>query len=489
MIQWLRGASARSLFGLLTFVPILMLLGLLLFAPPDGNERSQLLQFFGRFHPLSVHLPIALLVLVPVLEFAGRTRRFPYLLPAIDFLLGAAVCGATAAAFLGWSLARSGAYSGPLMTQHMWGGLLVASVAWACWFVRGQSEPGGQRAYLVLLIAAAALVSFTGYRGGQLSQGENHLTEFMPAPLAAVLGVGVSGDAPANSPNGGPNTFYGARIQPLFSGHCVNCHGRSKHKNNLRLDSYEATMRGGSHGVVIKAGDSKGSELLRRVTLPHADDDFMPADKKRPLSVGDIKFIEAWISSGASGTVATDAIKDLPASSTIQPVAEVTFEEIDPEAVTKQRAGLATAVAQLQNRLPNVVDYQSRASADLVVNAAWKGAKFGDAELAALAPLSERIVVADFSNTAITDKSAGAIAAMKHLQTLRLMHTKISDATLHAFRSLDHLEVLSIFDTEVTPAGLQELLRLPKLRRIYASRKMISAASSLPLELKSKLVF
>jgi hypothetical protein len=167
----------------------------------------------------------------------------------------------------------------------------------------------------------------------------------------------------------------------------------------------------------------------------------------------------------------------------------VTFEETDPQAVTKQRAGLATAVTQLQNRLPNVLDYQSRASADLVVNAAWKGAKFGDAELAALAPLSERIVVADFSNTAITDKSAGAIAAMKNLQTLRLMHTKISDATLHAFRSLDHLEVLSIFDTEVTPAGLQELLRLPKLRRIYASRKMISAASSLPLELKSKLVF
>lgn len=489
MISWLRGASARTLFGLATLVPVVMLFGLLLLAPPDGNERAQLWQFVGRFHPLSVHLPIALLVLVPIIELAGRTRRFPFLLPAIDFLLGVAVASAIAAAFLGWSLARSGAYSGPLMTQHMWGGVLVASAGWACWWLRAQTAPRAQQSYSVLLVAAAALVVFTGYRGGQLSQGENHLTEFMPEPLATMFGVGVAGDAPANSPNGGPNTFYGARIQPLFSSHCVSCHGRSKHKSNLRLDSYEAAMRGGSHGVVIKAGDTKGSELLRRVTLPHTNDDFMPADKKRPLSAGDIQSIAAWVSSGASGTLPIDAVKDLPASSTIQPVAEVTFEEIDPDVVAKQRANLAATVAQIQSQLPNVLDYQSRGSADLVVNAAWRGAKFGDADVAALAPLSERIVVADFSNTAITDKSSGAIAAMKNLRSLRLMHTRVSDTTLHGLSSLDHLEVLSIFDTGVTPAGVQDLLRLPKLRRVYASDKMNALAASLPLDLKSKLVF
>ena len=70
------------------------------------------MQFVGRFHPLSVHLPIALLVLAPLIELKGRTCYFPYLLPAVDFPLGVAVCGAVAAAFLGWNLARSGAYSG-----------------------------------------------------------------------------------------------------------------------------------------------------------------------------------------------------------------------------------------------------------------------------------------------------------------------------------------------------------------------------------------
>src|SRR6267378_443639 len=42
--------SARAWFGLLTLVPILFLLLLVLLAPPDGNERAQLLQFVGRLH-------------------------------------------------------------------------------------------------------------------------------------------------------------------------------------------------------------------------------------------------------------------------------------------------------------------------------------------------------------------------------------------------------------------------------------------------------
>ena len=40
----------------------------------DGQPHADWLQFFGRFHPLLVHLPIGLIVLLPFLEFAGTTR-------------------------------------------------------------------------------------------------------------------------------------------------------------------------------------------------------------------------------------------------------------------------------------------------------------------------------------------------------------------------------------------------------------------------------
>src|SRR5437879_5670695 len=120
-------------FGLLMLLPILIVMMLLVFFPPDGKDREEWAQFIGRFHPLVVHFPIALILLVPILELAGINPRFSYLRASAAFVLGLATMGATVAAILGWSLARSGGYSGTLLTQHMWGGISLAAVCWMCW--------------------------------------------------------------------------------------------------------------------------------------------------------------------------------------------------------------------------------------------------------------------------------------------------------------------------------------------------------------------
>lgn len=480
----LRRLTPASVFGLVTLASIGVLLCLLMLAPPDGNERAPLMQFVGRLHPLAVHLPIALLILVPLLELAGKTQRFSHLSSAPSFVLGIATIGSIVAAGLGWCLARSGGYSGALVTQHMWAAVTTAAGAWLCWRLRLQADL--PRPYALALFATVAFVSFTGYRGGQLTHGETHLTEYMPRPMAALLGVSNSVEVPGNSPNGGPETFYGARIQPILAQRCVACHGRNKHKANLRLDSFEAVMHGGKHGPVIKAGDIRSSELFRRITLPPSDDNFMPSER-RALSVSDIKLIEEWIAAGASGTLPSDAIHDT--GSGTSSVADVTFEDVDPVAVAKQRAGIAFTVARLQQQLPNVLEYQSRGSADIVVNAAWMQSRFGDNELAVLAPIADHIVTADFSSTSITDKSASGIAAMKHLRVLRLMHTHIGDVSMRSLGPLSELESLSLFDTPVTLAGLDALARLPKLQRIYVNGTKVPAGARMPEEIGRKLIF
>ena len=485
--------SARVCFGLLTLVPLLILLLLVLFAPPDGNERAQWLQFFGHFHPIAVHLPIATLILIPILELAGRTRFFPQLLLSIDFLLGIAICGAIGAVTLGWCLGRSGSYAGHLVTQHMWGGILVAAAAWICWVLRARGkESQPNYGYFVALAVAVVIVAFTGYRGGQLSQGENHLTEHMPERLKTLLGIDAIASTSAASSNGGTGTFYGARIQPIFSEHCVGCHGAAKHKANLRLDSYDAVMRGSKTGPVVKAGNVSGSELFRRVTLPPTDDDVMPADHKPPLSESERKRIELWISNGASGTQLAEAVKDvIPTLAAAPPVAvaEVTFAASNPTAVAKDRTALAPTVEQLQKRFPSTLDYESRGSADLVINASLLGANFGDDELAALAPISSQIIAADFSGTAITDRSASGLAAMKRLKSLRLMNTKITDATVKRLVPLSQLESLNLYDTAITPDVFAQLGQLPKLRHLYLHGTKITADAALPDGLKNKAIF
>ncbi|MEO6965041.1 MAG: DUF2231 domain-containing protein, partial [Acidobacteriaceae bacterium] len=186
----------RIRLGLLTLAPILLLSALFIFFPPDGLDRATWAQFVGRFHLLTVHFPIALILLVPVLELAGRKGRLPHLSASVDFILVLATLSSLVAATLGWCLARSGGYSGRLVTQHMWGGISVAASCWLCWMLRGYFRSTRlDLIYTLWLLATVGLVSWTGYRGGQLSQGENHLTEQMPAGLRKLIGLSASAEA------------------------------------------------------------------------------------------------------------------------------------------------------------------------------------------------------------------------------------------------------------------------------------------------------
>ena len=366
----------------------------------------------------------------------------------------------------------------------MWGGVLVAAACWLCWMLRGRLA-GPDFVYALGLVAAVGLVSWTGYRGGQLVEGENHLTEQMPAGLRKLIGLPPSGAIASRSD---PAFFYGAHVEPIFVQNCYSCHGPDKQKSQLRLDSYDALMRGGKHGVVIKAGDVKGSELFRRVTLPSSDDDAMPAQGKRHLSANEIKLIELWIAAGAPAKLPANGIPGAPTNEA-PVVAEVTFEEIDPAAVTKVRAPLGQVVAQLKTRFPNVLEYESRSSANLVVDASMLGAKFTDEDVAALKPVAAQIVIADFSGTAVTDRSAALFAGMKSLRVLRLMRTKITDASVLALGGMDRLESLDLFGTAVTPACLKAAEQLPKLQHLYVGETKIPADVAVPESLKAKLLF
>jgi mono/diheme cytochrome c family protein/uncharacterized membrane protein len=486
MISPIRHWRLRDRLGLLTLAPILLLLALLLVFPPDGAQRSEWAQFIGGFHLLTIHFPIALIFLIPVLEIAGRSRRFRHLGASVELVLALAAFSAIASAILGWFLARSSGSSGPLVVQHMWGGFFVSVCCWLCWMLKGRfAVQHFDVAYFSSLALTVILVSFTGYRGGQLSHGAAHLTEHLPSPLRGWLGLSQHEEKGPTAAT--PDSFFEVRVEPVFAENCVSCHGPSRQKGSLRLDTYEAVMRGGKNGPVVKAGDLNNSNLFQRVSRAPGSEKIMPPQGKRPLSADQIKLIEIWISAGAPPTLAVNAIGGAPA--TARPAAEVIFTEIDDAAVAKQRAPFADTLAELDKRYPGVIEYESRSSAKLAIIASLMGGKFGDDDLAQLKPLYDQFVAADFSNTAITDRSASNLAAMKHLRRLRLMHTKITDATILALVGLNELESLNVFGTEITPAALKAAERMPNLQHLYDGETKITANRSLPDVLKGKVQF
>ncbi len=142
-------------------------------APVGLTER------LGRFHPVAVHFPVALLLLVPLLEIGRRLAAGnPGYDTAVGLVLAAGVAGAVAAALLG--LAAGGAEeTTPLLVRHRALGLETAAAAVLAWVLRGArrggERPWARRAYLAVLWLAALLTAATGYFGAELTHGAGHL--------------------------------------------------------------------------------------------------------------------------------------------------------------------------------------------------------------------------------------------------------------------------------------------------------------------------
>ncbi len=279
---------------------------------PDGSEHSGLGQFIGRFHPLLVHGPVAFMVLVPLLELAGRRPGWSHLRAAAGWILVLTCAAAFLAAFDGWLLAWSGGYRGRDVTQHLWAGVLFSAACAAASLTRSRLPA----AYPTLLAAALGLLIWTAHLGGSISHGDGFLTDTMPAGLRTVLGLppaavgpvaaGKSAKVPApkaglRSVNPDNPAFYSVHVEPLFQRSCVSCHRPEKHKGGLRMDSYEQLMKGGDDGPAVVPGNLKKSDLIRRVHLPSTDDDSMPSDGDKPLTPEEIQMVERWISAGAKG--------------------------------------------------------------------------------------------------------------------------------------------------------------------------------------------
>jgi uncharacterized membrane protein len=309
--------AAAALLGLGLWLALVFLATQM---PPDGREHGNLPQFVGRLHPLLVHGPVALLVLVPLMELAGLRPRRAHLRSAAGWVLAAAAIAAFAAAFDGWLLAWSGGFRGRGVTRHMWGGvMLAAGCSLAVWarsaWARGRGLPG---AYPALLVLAVGLMVWTGHGGAAISHGDDFLTEKMPARLRAWLGLqgpaqkavlagpaAADAAAPAKAHAGAGSAdpanpaYYRLHIAPLFARSCVSCHKPEKHKGGLRMDSYEQLMRGGDDGPVLVPGDPASSEILRRLRLPATDDDSMPSDGDKPFAPEEMQMLERWIAAGA----------------------------------------------------------------------------------------------------------------------------------------------------------------------------------------------
>lgn len=419
----------------------------------DGHAHADWLQFLGRFHPLLLHLPIGLIVLLPVLEMAGAKQ--PALREAADFVLRAATALALLTLALGYMLAYGAGDTGTTVSRHMWGAIALCICLMLCLVVR----PGwGMRkrafAYPALLSATLLALVWTGHEGGSITHGTGYLTRYMPSSLRILFpSTGLSG-APAYS-------FYAQHIHPVFEAKCVTCHGEGTQKAGLRLDSYGNAMHGGKDGAVVIPGKPEASMLLARVMLSPGDLHFMPAEGRTPLTSDEVSLIRAWIRSGAtstatsiSGVTLAGGSAESPAEPPPQPVGD--YSQLMPE------------ILRMQHSLgAKLVPVSANPSDGLILRTVDVAPSFGNAQLAEFRKFAPYIVEADLARTAITDASFDTLGTFTHLRALHLEGTSITGDNLVKLSSFKQLTYLNLSGTKVSAQSITSLRNMPHLRRLY----------------------
>jgi len=524
----------------------------------------------GRWHPLLLHVPIGFLLaalLLEILATRGLMTR-----PALGMFLKLSAAAAVVTAASGWILGHEDGYGSDTLERHERLGIAVAAAA----VLAAALHDGSGRSAVRLGLARAALVAGcvllvpAGHFGATLTHGADWLAgprvrvrstappaptlartstpllelpedpsppvperepahETADAALAAAApepAASRSGDPleAAASPDGSPaeaGTESGVDLATealaILADRCGSCHGPSKRKGRLRLDSHGAILAGGDSGPALVPGDPGASLLVQRTALPLEHEDHMPPEGKPQPSSEELAAVVAWIvagapdasvgeghgevpsvaeaseSRGAASELAGDAVARDAAASGLDgthgsgdsgaqeaPADDSTVDDADvladalqvDEPETASDAGLEPSGEPPQEALAALerafVHHEPAAGAGrLRVDVAPVAPSFGDAELERLLlPLAPWIEELSLARSRIGDAGLHTLARFPGLRQLDLRATAVSAVGLAELRGMGTLVDLNLAQTRVGEAALETLLELPALERV-----------------------
>ncbi len=475
----------------LTFFGLLAVGGLIampfLAGPPDGDKMPDIVRFIGHFHPLLLHMPIGVFILIVLQELGAifGKRHHESVANKAMFPLFFGVVSAIVAVIAGFMLFQgSDEYSGSALAErHLWGGLIFAVVAVITFIMKAWTVAlsGNPAFYRMLLFTSVSVMGFASHDGASMTHGENYLTEYAPNPVRSLLGLEKKAgkeSKPTVAPEKLPaeQFVYADIVKPILERRCVQCHKESKSKGKFRMDTYEMLVKGGKEGSGLEPGKSAESNILIRMMLPKDDDEHMPPEGKPDIEEHEIAIVKWWIDNGADPkkslkdfevpTEIKEAIAKLaPGDAAIG--TEDTESAAHAPAATGPDAALKASVAGISKEFPGALSFESQQSSLLTFTAVSLRGNLDDAGFRKLEAVSPQFVTVDLSATKITDQGVAQLASSKNLRLIRLSETGVTDAAIDTLLKIPSLESINLYGTKVTDAGVSKLSKLTNLKRLY----------------------
>ena len=176
--------------------------------------------FLGRFHPLIVHLPIGILIMAFILEFASqKTKKFKNILdPAISITLFWGCITSIAAASAGWLISFQGGYDSETLYWHKWLGVSVIVISFISWLIKGRKLQFKRLYTNIILGLVILLLLATGHLGGNLTHGEEYLFLYSPQIIKKMVGMDENPNY-INLELSNPDSIkvYKDLIEPIFT--------------------------------------------------------------------------------------------------------------------------------------------------------------------------------------------------------------------------------------------------------------------------------
>ncbi len=404
----------------------------------------------GRMHPLILHFPITLIVLLVILNFFKtkidietykQINRFLVLFTAFTTII---------ATIMGLFLSLESSTTN-LMNLHKWFGIGLCCLIYFLVFIKKEYI------YKTVLYIAFIGVLFTGHYGAGLTHGANFITE----PLTKAEHKEITLDTP----------IYLGFIKPIIDTKCVGCHNPEKKKGDLDMSSFEKIKLGGKNGEIWVSENPNKSTLLKRAHLPLEHKEHMPPEGKKQLTKEEINLLTAWIKQGANEKL---TINQLPKKDSLKALLTNKLKALQKKREFTYSFDFASkkTILALDNPYRTVLQKSPLSPAIEVV--IYGRETYKPKFLTDLEKIKNQLVSLNLSYLPINKSSINFISTLKNLEELILNFTDINSNDLQALKSCKNLKVLSLSGTKVNYTITNLLEQLPTLEKVYLWNVSIS---------------
>ena len=423
--------------------------------------------FFGRLHPLLVHLPIGFILLALLFDlkrFKEKGSRFNFL-NIIWFL---AFISSFFSALMGWLLAQNGYYIDADLTPHQYTGILLVFFSCLGWVLRIKNINMPSLFMRINNLIVLFLLILVGHLGGSLTHGSDYLTKHAPDFITSKQEYKnkLFEEYTLDS-----IVVFKDFVQPLLNEKCVACHNNNISRGGLNLSNIESIKKGGRSGATFVSKNPSKSLIFKRISFSQDNEKFMPPTGI-PFSYHEIQLVQWWIQEGANYSGSLNEFSITPEIQTLllkqygldtreKPwVEKVKLDPLPPSAVIAlEKANFSLRTLSQNNPL---------------LDLRYQGEKLSQQALTLMETYAPYITWLNLSNCKLTNSDLKTIAKLENLTRLNLQQNSIRTNDLAPLNTLSHLEVLNLHSTLVNQDVFEILKSIPSLKKVFLWNTKVS---------------